>query len=40
VITDNDFADFALAADQQADLPVGIARQEGDLPGQLVGDDA
>ena len=39
MITDNDFADFALAADQQTDLPVDFTGQRRDLPGQIIRDN-
>ena len=39
VIADNDFADFALAADQQADLPVDFTGQRRDLPGKIIRND-
>jgi hypothetical protein len=32
-------ADFSLAADEQANLPVKIAGKKGQLPGQIMADN-
>jgi len=39
VIADDDEVDVALAADQDADLAVGLAGDLAELPGQLEGED-
>jgi hypothetical protein len=40
VIADNDFADFSLAVDQQADLPVDFPGKKRYLSDEIIGDDA
>ncbi|HQC18953.1 MAG TPA: hypothetical protein PLR13_06150 [Smithella sp.] len=39
MIAENNFADFALAADQQTDLPVDFTGQRRDLPGKIIRND-
>lgn len=39
VIAQNNHRDFALAADQQPDLPVEFSRKKRYFPGQIVVDD-
>ena len=38
-VADHDLLDLALAVEQHADLPVGLARQLGEVAGQLRADD-
>jgi len=40
VIADNNFADFSLAVDQQADLTVDFPGKKRYLTGKIIGNDA
>jgi hypothetical protein len=39
MVADYNCADFALAADQQTDMPVDVAGKKRYLPGEVIGND-